>query len=139
MHTEELLLIRLTVEDRRYPLDAYRFIQEALRFAQEELSLGSDVEGEGAQGGTPEYERHLTGQEFCDAIRVYALQQYGYLALNVLHSMGLRSTRDFGNLVYNMIGIGIMRKSRRDRPEHFHDIYDFETAFRKEYVFDVPK
>ena len=140
MNTEEALLIHLTVQDRRSPLEAYRFIQESLRFAQEELDLGADDEPEGATSvGESPVERHLTGQEFCDAIRVFALEQYGYLAKTVLNRLALHSTSDFGNLVYNLIDIGLMRKSRRDRREHFDDVYDFEEAFRRDYVFDIPE
>ena len=28
--------------------------------------------------------RHVTGQEFCEAIRLFALEQYGYMANTVL-------------------------------------------------------
>ena len=50
-------------------------------------------------------ERHLTGQELCEAIRQYAVEEFGYLAKSVLNSWGVYKTRDFGNIVFNLIEI----------------------------------
>lgn len=135
MNDELLPLHRLLESDRRYPLEAYQFIRDALAFAQEELQMGQDAPGE---SGEETAERHLTGQELCEAIRVFALDQYGYMARVVLARWGLTSTADFGNVVYNLIGIGWMKKSRRDRQEHFHDVYDFQQAFVNDYQIHVP-
>ena len=83
-------------------------------------------------------ERHLTGQELCEAARQDAIQQYGYLARTVLGTWGLRNTADFGEIVFNMIEIGQMRKTRKDRREDFHDVYDFQDAFCRDCSFVVP-
>jgi len=76
---------------------------------------------------------HVSGQELCDAIRRLALQQYGYMAKTVLNNWGLRRTGDFGEIVFNLIRIGQMRKTTQDVREDFNDVYDFETAFREEF------
>ena len=34
-------------------------------------------------------QKHVSGQELCEAIREYALLQYGYLAKTVLNSWGI--------------------------------------------------
>jgi uncharacterized repeat protein (TIGR04138 family) len=81
--------------------------------------------------------RHLTGQELCEALRLYALHQYGYLAKSVLEQWGIAATSDFGALVYNMIEIGLMRKSDEDRREHFDAVYDFQAVFVDEFQFQV--
>jgi uncharacterized repeat protein (TIGR04138 family) len=80
--------------------------------------------------------RHLSGQELCEALRQYALQQYGYMAASVLSQWGITSTRDFGCIVYNLIGIGLMRKSTEDRQEHFADVFDFHEAFVENFQFE---
>ena len=54
-------------------------------------------------------ERHVSGQELCEAARKYGLQQYGYLAPTVLAAWGIRRTDDIGEIVFNMIGIGQMQ------------------------------
>ena len=83
-------------------------------------------------------ERHLTGQQLCEAARLYALQQYGLLARVVLEWWGIRTTDDLGEIVFNMIEIGQMRKTRRDKREDFHSVYDFHEAFSRDPVFVPP-
>jgi len=131
-------IIELLRQDKRYRFEAYVFVFEALRYAQESLELGQPCESEPVQGEeTPEEERrperHVTGQELCGAIRQYALEQYGYMAKTVLESWGIHNTGDFGEIVFNLIRIGRMRKTRQDRREDFDDVFDFETAFRQEF------
>lgn len=123
----------LLQEDPRYKLDAYQFIRESLQFAHEHIDeigpLGH------APGDDPEIDpaRHLTGQQLCHACRLYALQQYGYLAKMVLGTWGLHQTGDFGELVYNLIRIEQMRKSESDRREDFDNVFDFDEAFEPDF------
>ena len=130
---------QLLQEDRRYRADAYFFVWEALNFAQQELNMGTEAPSEPAS--EPEEEeakkpqRHVTGQELCEAIRRYALRQYGYMAKTVLNSWGICTTGDFGEIVFNLIRIGRMRKTKDDRREDFDNRYDFETAFRQQFKF----
>jgi uncharacterized repeat protein (TIGR04138 family) len=129
----------LLKRDSRYQVDAYMFVFEALNFAQQELDMGEERpsepleiedEDEAAQTGP---QKHVSGQELCEAIRRYALLQYGYLAKTVLNSWGIHATGDFGEIVFNLIGIGRMRKTDDDRREDFDDRYDFETAFQEDF------
>ncbi|NDC62630.1 MAG: hypothetical protein EBZ59_01265 [Planctomycetia bacterium] len=150
-------LAQLLQRDRRYKLDAYLFVLEALSFAQDTLGLGESPPAEDletppvgspdpagkarARSGKPRRkpaERHISGQQLCEAARQYALQQYGYMARTVLGTWGIRSTADMGEIVFNMIDIGQMRKTRRDKREDFHDVYDFNDAFSRDLSFVVP-
>lgn len=83
-------------------------------------------------------ERHVSGQELCEAARKYGLQQYGYLAPTVLAAWGIRRTDDIGEIVFNMIGIGQMRKTRADKREDFHEVYPFADGFTRDLAFVVP-
>ena len=114
----------LLQEDQRFKLEAYQFIREALQYAHEHLELIMVEDADDPAGP-----KHLTGQQLCQACRLYAIEQYGYLARMVLASWGLHSTSDFGELVYNLIRIEQMRKSDTDRREDFDDVYQFEDAF----------
>ena len=76
---------------------------------------------------------HLTGQQLCEAIRLYALEQFGLMTRVVLASWGIHSTSDFGEIVYNLIDIGMMKKSDTDRREDFEDVFDFEEAFQRHF------
>lgn len=131
-------LAELLRRDRRYHFDSYVFVFDALRYAQEKMNLGRSAESVGGdplddvEGGG---ERHVTGQELCEAIRRYALEQYGLLAKCVLNHWGVRTTGDFGEIVFNLIDIGQMRKTEGDRREDFEDVFDFETALSHRAVF----
>jgi uncharacterized repeat protein (TIGR04138 family) len=57
----------------------------------------------------------------------------------VLNSWGVHSTSDFGEIVYNLIGIREMKKSDSDRREDFDDVYDFDEAFVKDFAILLPK
>ncbi|MCA9193112.1 MAG: hypothetical protein KDB03_15160 [Planctomycetales bacterium] len=113
-------IIALLQQDQRYNLDAYEFVRDSLAYAQEVLKMPA----EGEEG-----EHHITGQQLCEAIRRYALEQYGFMSKTVLNSWGVHATGDFGEIVYNLIRIKHMRKSPSDRREDFDDVYDFGTAF----------
>jgi uncharacterized repeat protein (TIGR04138 family) len=129
-------LAKLLCDDPRYRVDAYYFVLEALAFAQEELGLGAPSEEELEQGG---FEPHLTGQQLCEASRIYALEQFGYMAKVVLNSWGIHSTSDLGEIVYNLIQIGKMKKSDRDRREDFDDVFDFDEALQQEFKITLPE
>jgi len=149
-------LTQLLKRDERYKLDAYLFVLEALQFAQDSLGMGEEPPAEDVEplraaadpAAKPrprpgkqrrkQTERHLTGQQLCEAARQYALQQYGYMSRTVLATWGVRSTADLGEIVFNMIESGQMRKTRRDKREDFHDVYEFGDAFSRDLSFVVP-
>lgn len=142
MHDPAHSIHELVRRDRRYKFDAYVFIFEALSFAQSVLGMGTPGESEPSGEPSPEPpakapERHVTGQELCEAIRQYAVQQYGLMAQMVLNSWGLRTTGDFGEIVFNLIEIGEMRKTKNDRREDFDNVFDFDVAFRREFKLSM--
>jgi uncharacterized repeat protein (TIGR04138 family) len=131
-------IARLIQEDRRYTLEAYVFIFEALHYAQNVLAMGAEHVVEPAEEGEQQRERHVTGQELCEAIRRYALEQYGYMAKTVLNRWGIHGTGDFGEIVFNLIRVGQMRKTPEDTRVDFENIYDFDTAFRQDFKIVPP-
>jgi uncharacterized repeat protein (TIGR04138 family) len=141
-------IVELLSEDHRYAFEAYVFIFDALRYAQNVLEMGSECRSEPLAEPEPREEkeeeeetpeRHVSGQELCEAIRRFAQEQYGYMAKTVLNNWGIHGTSDFGEIVFNLIRIGQMRKTPKDRREDFDDVYDFETAFRQEFRITPPE
>ena len=133
-------IFELLDQDKRYKLEAYQFVRDALSFAQEVLGLGkADSPDE-----TPPLESeslvepHLTGQQLCEAVRQYSIEQFGYMAQMVLNNWGIRATGDVGEIVYNLIGIGLMKKSETDRREDFENVFDFEQAFCNDFKITLP-
>jgi uncharacterized repeat protein (TIGR04138 family) len=141
-------IVELARQDRRYKFEAYAFVFDALQYAHKELGLGAakrSDSGSRKKAKAPsgqedeETENHLTGQQLCEAIRIFALDQYGYMAKSVLNCWGVHSTGDFGEIVFNLIRIGEMRKTKEDRREDFDGIYDFDIALRQHFRIEQPK
>ncbi len=103
----------LRKRDPRYAPEAYQFVFEALAHA-----LGRAGE-----------RRHLSARELLEGIRDYAPLKFGQLALLVLNNWGVRSTEDFGEIVYNLIEAKLMGKTETDSKEDFRAVYDFHEAF----------
>ncbi len=129
--------------DSRYKLEAYDFVREALGYAQDCLQMGKEQAGEWDEDESEvegvRVERHLTGQELCEAIRQYALEEFGLMAKAVLNSWGVYTTSDFGEIVYNLIDVGLMKKSERDRREDFDNVYDFDEALCRQFQITLPE
>lgn len=122
-------IIELMQQDQRYHLEAYQFVREALAYAQKVMKMPPTKD----EGSEAKQDHHLTGQQLCQAIREFALEQYGFMAKTVLNSWGVHTTGDFGEIVYNLIRIKEMRKSKTDHREDFDDQYDFEAAFEPRF------
>jgi uncharacterized repeat protein (TIGR04138 family) len=146
MAEPNLTIAELLRQDKRYKIEAYALVFDALRYGHEVLGMGaprSEPESSASDDPPPESgkptgnERHLTGQELCEAIRRFAIEQYGYMARCVLGSWGVHSTGDFGEIVFNLIRVGEMRKTDDDRREDFDKVFDFDTAF--EATFEMPR
>ena len=61
------------------------------------------------------------------------------MAKTVLNNWGIGSTGDFGEIVFNLIRIGRMRKTPHDCREDFDEVYDFETAFQQQFRIVMPE
>ena len=149
-------LVKLLCEDRRYKLDAYQFVRAGLSYAQDVLELGGnseefsepelaaeDEDGDDLDLTSEETAdarplRHVTGQDLCHGLKLFAQEQFGLMAKLVLESWGVHSTSDFGEIVYNLIKIGEMTKSPHDRREDFDDVFDFDQALVKEFAISKP-
>jgi uncharacterized repeat protein (TIGR04138 family) len=112
----------IVAKDTRFARDAYTFVREALDFTQK-------LAGKETRGAI----RHVSGQELLEGIRQFALQQFGPMTATVLEEWGVKSCRDFGEIVFNMVEIGLLAKTDRDTRDDFQNGYDFTDAFRKPF------
>lgn len=110
-------------KDSRFHDDAYRFVREALDHTQK--SAGKDNRGR---------IRHVTGQELLGGIRDFALTQFGPMAMMVLNEWGINTCQDFGDIVFNMVEIGLLAKTEKDSRTDFSGGYDFYEAFRRPFL-----
>jgi uncharacterized repeat protein (TIGR04138 family) len=96
---------------------AYIFVLEALELA--------------TRGQTAP--RHVSGGDLLDAIKTLARDRYGVMATDVFESWGVRSTLDFGRIVFQMVEDGLLSKQDEDSLTEFIDKFDFRQVFEVEY------
>ncbi len=107
-------------QDLSYKFEAYTFVLAALHDTVSSLK-------------TP---RHITGQELALGISKYALDQFGPMAMTVLHHWGIRETLDFGKIVFALIDVQLLSKQPEDKLEDFDKVYAFEDVFGKYKIED---
>ena len=119
-------LDQILAADERFHRDAYLFMREALDFTQK--LIGTKNQGK---------VRHVSGQELLDGLRQYALAQFGPMTATVFEEWGIRNCKDFGEIVFNMVEIGLLAKTEKDTRDDFQTGYDFTDAFRKPFWPDA--
>jgi uncharacterized repeat protein (TIGR04138 family) len=124
-------LVGVLARDSRYTIHAYAFVFEALEYTK---SLRKRPQARTRGRGRSAASRHVTGRELCEGVRRLALEHYGMMALTVLNLWGIRSTSDLGEVVYNLIASGELEKTPADSRSDFDNVYDFEKAFRRDFV-----
>lgn len=110
-----------------YHPNAYQFVFAALRHSQENLGRDRADHNTG----------HVSGNELLEGIRDLACQHFGLMTIPVFADWGVRSTEDFGKIVFELIEAGEMRKTDDDHLEDFVDVYDFRKAFDQDYQIDT--
>jgi len=111
------IMDRIRMRETRFHEHAYLFVLSALEFCQQRL---------------PE-RRHLTGAELAHACRELALERFGVMAKLVLEHWGIRSTGDIGDVVFTLVDLQLLISQATDTRDDFADIFDFESAFERDY------
>ena|SRR3989338_4662053 len=97
-----------------YKFEAYTFVMAGLHYTVARLPQP----------------RHVTGRELAEGLRDYALDQFGPMARTVLEYWGIKSTLDFGKIVFLLIEVELLRRTEEDSVSDFENVYDFDEAFR---------
>ena len=109
---------RICARDHRYAPEAFLFLHDGLMLTLKRLQEKEKKS------------RQISGAELAEGLRTHALAQFGPLAMTVLGRWGVRTTRDFGEIVFALLDAGLLGKTEEDRIEDFDDLYDFDAAFR---------
>lgn len=120
--------------DGRYPLDAFRFLQEGLEYTVRQAHGRRALSAQPA-AGEPD-PRHVGGAQLCMGLRDLALQRWGRMARAVLNSWGLHSTRDFGVMVFLLVDHEFLHKTDQDNLEDFEDVFGFAEL---EQLYVMPR
>lgn len=122
-------LRQAALRDGRYSPEAYQFLFEALEQA---VRRAGKEEAQGA-------ERHVTGQELLAGLREHALESFGPLAAHVWRAWGVRSSIDWGRIVFLLVDEGLLRRKDSDTLADFERGFDFDEAFVERYTPPLPR
>jgi len=107
--------------DRRYSLDAYLFVFEALEHTINKIGK----------------KRHVTGRELLEGIREVLLERYGFLSLPLLERWGITKTSDFGEIVFNLVNEGLLKKTETDSMSDFENVFSLREELHDKFEFQV--
>lgn len=99
----ERKLSALVGREPRYREEAYRFVAAAVNFTVGRLNE----------------RRHVSAAELLAGVVDFSRQEFGVMRRPVLNFWGIRSGTDVGEIVYLLIGEGILSASPEDRPGDF--------------------
>ncbi len=106
--------------DGRFGAGAIRFVYEGLGYTAKKVT---------------DQPRHVSGETLCEGLKKLALERWGRLAMLVLNSWGVKTTRDFGEIVFSLIKHKWMSAQPTDSIDDFNDVYDFKTTFKDQFEF----
>ena len=111
---------QIAKKDGRFSPPAIKFVYEGLSYTAKKIAAEPS---------------HVRGQTLCEGLRKLALEKWGRLTMLVLSTWGVKTTRDFGEIVYLMISNKWMSAAATDSIDDFNDVYDFKTVFKDQYEF----
>ena len=98
----------------RYAPGAYAFVWGALGYTVRRLRR----------------EGHITGRELLEGVRDLALEEFGGMAGMVFDLWGVRTSEDVGEIVFNLVDAGHMKRTETDSRGDFKGVFDFREVFR---------
>ena len=117
------IISNICTQDSRYYPEAYEFVMEALNFSQSKFKKS----------------KHISGQELLVGINSLLLKKFGPMTMTVLKHWGIKTTDDFGNIVYNLVENKVLAKDTQDHYDSFKNAYDFDEVFNKGYRKQLAK
>ena len=113
-------LSRATAELRlsypNYTLESYQFVSNAVSSTIAKLAA----------------HRHISAAELLAGIRDHAHEQYGAVAPLVMDKLGLRTSRNVGEVVYLLISVEVLSASPEDSPDDFNVPFSWDYPAEEE-------
>lgn len=111
-------IAKLREKDPRYAPAGYHFIRRSLDHTLKNLKRGE------ADGPA-----HVSGKELLEGFRDLALEEYGPLSKTVLEEWGILKCSDVGEIVFQLVSLGVLGKSENDNLDDFGELWSFTDAF----------
>lgn len=108
----------LTARGDRFAPGAYFFVSAALGATAKRLGRSREKDVR---------RRHVTGRELAEGAADFAREQFGPLAYSVLREWGVRTTRDIGDVVFDLIALGLFSKTEEDSIQDFENVFDLRA------------
>lgn len=112
-------------EQHAYSAQVVGFIHRGLAYTVQKIHGPEDADRDKI--------RHVSGQQLCQGLREYALQQWGFMAASVLRKWNVHATLDFGKIVFALVELKLLSTMPNDTLDDFKNVYDFHTAFETDY------
>ena len=111
------IIENIAESDGRYKEDAYAFMMEALTYTQKKCNTT----------------KHVSGSELLEGVKELLINKFGPMTVTVLNHWGIKSTQDFGRIVFKLIENKILIKTDEDSMQEFSDYFDFDEVFNQGY------
>lgn len=118
----------LALKDGRYSPEAFRFLFESLNHA---VRVAGKEEAQGP-------EKHVSGQQVLEGMRLNALEMFGPLAAQVWRSWGVHTSMDWGHIVFLLVEHEMLNRQETDTIDDFAQGFDFDEAFVASYRPQLP-
>ena len=116
------LVEKIVQRDLRYRPGAYEFVSDAVTYTIRTLQ----------RENLSREKRHVSGGELIRGVVRYAESQFGPLAWEVLSDWGITTGPAIGDVVFNMIEVGLLTAGKKDSREDFNEIKSLKPLFRKD-------
>ena len=111
-------IVKLREQDSKYAPAAYHFIRRALDHSLRKLKRED-----------ADRPAHVTGKELLEGFRELALAEFGPLAKTVLEDWGVTRCVEVGEIVFQLVGMGVLGKNDNDKIDDFEELWSFAEAF----------
>ena len=120
-------IAKLREQNPKYAPAAYHFIRRSLDHSLRKLRRG--------EADRP---AHVSGKELLEGFRDLALEEFGPLAKTVLEDWGLTRCSEVGEVVFQLVGMGVLGKNEEDKFEDFAELWSFAEAFEQPFRPQAP-
>jgi uncharacterized repeat protein (TIGR04138 family) len=111
-------IAKLREQDSKYAPAAYHFIRRALDHSLRKLKRED-----------ADRPAHVTGKELLEGFRDLALAEFGPLAKTVLEDWGVTKCAEVGEIVFQLVSLGVLGKNESDKIDDFEELWTFAEAF----------
>jgi uncharacterized repeat protein (TIGR04138 family) len=121
--TMDQAIAKLREQNSPYSPAAYHFIRRALDHSLRKFQRGEE-----------DRPAHVSGRQLLEGFRDLALSEFGPLAMTVLEEWGIHRCRQVGEMVFQLVSLGVLGKNDHDKVDDFEELWSFAEAFETPFL-----